>query len=235
MEIDDQKSEDSLNDAAKATGTADDKSSGDDRSNGITLSVEQYNALMDRLDELEDAELGTAVKRESAGDDVDALAQEGLRRARTTEKEVDLDKLPPQEQFNLVIETIGERYIQPLLIKMQEMTIRQEIKDLEASEEGKDFKSFEKEVYLIGRKNPTLSVREAFLLAKEKAGGKGAKDESDPLKRKELLRTLPARRFPMGEKPGQSSSISKEDRGSTRVDAATAALEAMEREGKIKF
>ena len=193
----------------------------------IELDAEQYNQLLDRLAELE---AGATMRRSrgASGDDeildVDTLAAEGREtgRRKVPEKEaeeVDWDNLSNRELVEKIVGLVNEQggaRVQKLEVAVETQRVLREIDKAEKDHE--DFWEHEEEVRKISIANPTLSIEEAYQLAKvRKARVKPAKKEGEEeviTTRTERLLKLPARQ-PLGEKPGRVAA------GATRVTAAT--------------
>jgi len=216
----------------------------------VELSGSQYNAILDRMQELEDAALQS---RRSGPRSVDELAEEVDRGGRQTErKEFDpdaLERLSNAQLAQFIMQQVNLGVGQPLLVKLEEIRVKDEIKDLrreikEDSEDGKtdDFDEHRDRIYKIASRNPNLSIREAYKLAKEEGGAKPSKrrdnekgDETPQRGRsRDALLSLPPRVNPHSEKPTHSSSSLSKSDPATRMDAAKLALEEMERKGQFK-
>jgi hypothetical protein len=200
----------------------------------VKLQPAAYNALLDRLDELEGLALSKGTPK-----NLDDLANEGTKKGeRKPLSEDDLNEMKPKEIINLVVQHINETQINPLLVKLEEMTVKQEIRELTRDGKNKDFFELKEEIYQVASRNPQLSLEEALILARQRKGyspdGKKPEgDEDDPSKKKDLLRSLPSRRVIGGEKPGASRSSASDTEPETRKDAIHLAFADMKKAGKL--
>lgn len=185
----------------------------------VTLSESQYTALLDRVAELEDVSLS---KKKDIYD-IDELAEEGKSRGVTPTKgeEIDWEVLSNKELVDKIVEAVNQGGLQ-LQTQIETQKVLREIDKAEAKHN--DFWTHEKDVRRIASNNPTLSIEEAYQLAKAgKEGEKGEKKEGEKEKevgakttRTEKLLNLPPR-IPGGEKPGVVSSSTKEGKGKSVV------------------
>ncbi len=174
----------------------------------VTLSAEQYNALLDRLDELE--ELAKKPLTQEKVSTIDELAKEVEEEKEEGPKgEIDWEQVSPEQAVEYVLSRVREEMIAPLYKEIMVERITREIEKLES--EVDDFDEYAEEVQKLMLENPRLSVKRAYLLAKAELGptkgkGKGEGEEEEELpKPKDLLRTLPPRpaaKRSSGEKPG---------------------------------
>jgi len=196
----------------------------------VELTPTQYNAMLDAIDELN--ELKSASARASVTPTVDSLAEEG--RGRVTPEGTtaeDLEEMRPRELINLILQEVDAKVSQPLMVKIEEIRVKDEIRELLKEEENKDFWDYKEEVYTIASRNPNLSIEEAYKLAKS---NKGSSKKSDGGEKENTLKTLPGRRsVPVGEKPGPSGSSITASEPETRKEAAQMAWDKMQREGKV--
>ncbi len=207
----------------------------------ITLSQAQYDALLGRLDELEDLE--EEQKKGQGGkkspENVDELIEEARKGVSEVGQKLTpeiIDQMKPTQLLRLVHQ-LNQEALLPVLSKIEELRLQREIDSITSSKEGEDFDLYKQEIYEIASKNPTLTLKQAFKLAKsenpEKATKSKEKTEEREGERKELLRTLPRRRFPSGERSGVSVSASKVSEPETRMDAAQMALDEMRKKGQL--
>ncbi len=191
----------------------------------IQLDPETYQALLNKLDDLE-------TRLESKGDDdttIDDLAKEAKEGDQVTDtkdtKDVDLEKLSQTELARHIEQSLAENLVTPLILEIQTMRLDREIDHLCRDEEYKGiFEANKKLVFEKASKNPNLSLKEACDLAFKETGKKGKNKESDKPDEKTLkgkLRHLPS---PHGEKPGQVDHVEKEE-PKTRRSAVERAVE----------
>lgn len=174
----------------------------------VSLDLDTYNALLDRIAELETISSQKTGKR-SAGEepiDLEQLAREGRQgKVEKVEKgeRVDLNAFDNQQLVEHVLDKIdqlaGPR-IQQIETAVETLRVMREIDKAESKYE--DFWDFEEKIREISTKNPTLSIDQAYKLAKgdstEKKEKKG--EEKTVTTTTEKLLKLPPRVIP-GEKP----------------------------------
>lgn len=188
----------------------------------VTLSESTYAALLDRVAELEDTSSAHPKKEVY---DVDELAEEGRRgeaKLGKVEKieEVDWEALSNKELVDRIVGSVNEAGL-GLVTKIETLKVLREINKGEAKH--KDFWEYEKDIRKIASENPTLSIEDAYQLAKAKKGdgkeekkGEEVKEVGAKTTRTEKLLNLP----PRGEKPGVVSSSTKSGQTKTLREAA---------------
>jgi len=199
----------------------------------ITLTKAQYEALLDKLDEKEDDPADD-------GDDIDSLAKEGKKSPKEPEgdkDEVDLKSLDNEELFRFIDGAVRQGYIGPLVTKLEEIDLRLQIDHLTRPTEfgGKGFTDlfdYKEEIKKIGQANPDISMEDAYLLAKQKAGKKEEKKDSEKgSKAKELRHLPPLSSAKKGggtthsEKPGVSGSATKDGEPASLKEASRLAFD----------
>jgi len=191
----------------------------------VALSPEQYNAMLDAIDELND------LKSQRQPPTVDSLANEG--RGKSTPQgpsAEDLEDLKTPDLINFILQEVETRVSQPLMVKLEEMRIKDEIRELTREGKNKDFWNYKDDIYKVASRNPNLSIEEAFMLAKTK---KGPLVEGDDGEKPKPLKNLPPRRtVPVGEKPGFSGTTVATAEPETRKAAANRAWDDLEKAGK---
>ena len=196
----------------------------------VKIPAGTYNALLDRLNELEEA-VTKAATGGKKGNEIDELADEGRGRrapqAPPAEAAVDLENVTNRDLVNMILGHVEQNMMQPILVGLEKLRIQGEIKDLNAP----DFDEYKDAIYKIASKNPTLSIKQAYKLAKEEAPAKGG-DKSETPSRRDVLTNLPPRRPTPSEKPGTSQSATRKGDPSTIKDAAMMALEDMKKAGR---
>jgi len=197
----------------------------------VELTGEQYNAILDSLDELQDLKTQLAQKTVNPPT-VDSLADEGKVKPTETAKQVDVNQLEGEALVSYLTQQIETNVAQPLLVKIEEMRINMEIKELTADGKNADFWDYKDDIYNIAARNPNLSIAEAYNLAKTSRGVVKETQGSD--KTKNIITNLPNRReVPIAEKGGVPSNSLNERVPETRQDAASDAWDELEKEGKI--
>jgi len=199
----------------------------------ITMSEEQYAALLDRVAELED--VSSSKGKEIY--DIDELAEEGKRKEVLLAKEgeeVDWENLTNKELVGRIVGAVNVAGME-LSTKVETLKVLREIDKAEGKHD--DFWKHEKEIRRIASNNPTLSIEEAYQLAKVgKEGDKkvapkeGEREEEVGAKttRTEKLLHLP----PRGEKPGVVSSSTKGSQIKTLREASDRAWDEVVGKGK---
>ena len=140
-------------------------------SQNVTLTASQYNALLDRIDELEDT---PASRTSAAGDDIDNLLDEGTTTRTpnaTPPKDVNLDNLTNTQMVEYMFQAMDATLL-PLAQQIKEQGIVIEIDQMmrETNDDGKptydDFFEYEDAIKKAAIANPQLSMRECYALAK---------------------------------------------------------------------
>lgn len=216
----------------------------DDEGDEVVLRGDQYNALLDRLQELE--ELALKGGQRGRAKTVDELADELERQPEPRRKAgVDpaaIDNMTNTDLARLILMEVNNTVAQPLLVKLEEMRVKDEIKELRGSlGEDDDFDDLREEIYKVASKNPGLSISQAYKLAKkEENPAKGKKkdedteaDADDKRKSRDNLLHLPPR-VSRGEKPTHARGASDRGNPETRTDAASRAYEDLEKQGLLK-
>lgn len=201
----------------------------------VELDPETYAAMLDRLDELE-------AKNQPPEDEVDALAQQAQPQQQKPGRAVDLNRMTNEQLAQFVATELASDVINPMLVKLSQIELRIEEKEL--GETYKDFKEFKQDTYSLLHKNPSLSLEQAYLLAKQTKGPK-AEDKTEGKERnsekqeapakKDLLRHLPPRPAIHGEKPsGAAAGATRPAKPSDVRSAAERAIEDLEIEFPVK-
>lgn len=215
--------------ASEQTKTDEGKSSSE-ASEKIELDAETYGALLDKLEELE----GELKGKGKTGDPVKDLAAEARGEGgEKKEDKVDLDSLSQAQLADYIMKGVGQRVVEPLLVQVQAVQLELEIDRLTRDEQYADiFNEHQDRVFELAGENPKLSLKQACDLALKEAGGeKKGSDKSDTTKdRDALLKHLPKRGQPQGEKPGRTGADEKKE-PEDRRSAAELAIEDLD----IKF
>lgn len=204
----------------------------------VELDVETYNALLDRVAELEDA---TAVPRRQSDEpsSVDELAEEARSRGRqpaivTPPK--DIDEMSNTQLAQYVFDTINQQAaerINKMEVSVETMRVLREIDKAEVK--YKDFWRYGDAIKEVSTANPSLSIEDAYHLAKSRSPR--AEEEGDKPQKKEPTKTekllnLPARTF--GEKPTIAASSTRDvHRQESIRSAAERAWEEQVGKGKL--
>ena len=201
----------------------------------IELTDEQYAALLERTASLEELENATKESRQKPS--LDDLVHEGTQKQKEEEKQlpVDLDELSNTQLVNVVLDVInsqaGEK-LNKMEVAVETLRIAREIDKAEVKYD--DFWIYEDAIREISMNNESLSIEDAYQLAKLKNPQKTTDGENKERKqtRTEKLLNLPPRTF--GEKPSVAvASTTSLDRGETLKSAATKAWEEVVGKGKV--
>ena len=198
----------------------------------VELSGAQYEAILDHIAALETKlmDTGTGKKEVATLDELIEEGQGGQPKAPPQgARGKPIEEMAPQEVLNMIAGMIHQNYIAPLETKVETLRIMQEIDKVAAKAGNEDFWDYAQEVKAIAIKNPTLSIQQAYRLAKTE-GTRKPKAEGDTglSKKSDLLFTLPKRpSIAGGEKPGASSTGMRGATPISRRDAAREAFDAV--------
>lgn len=199
---------------------------GEQEPQGVTLTLEQYDALLGRLEELESKPSGQR-------DDIDSLAEEGLKKreeeVRLAKEKINWDELSPTELVNKLVDLVRPDFVD-LNTKIETVKAMREIDKCE--ERHDDFWEYKDEIRRIALNNPTLSIEQAYKLAKGDRSEKKEKKEGEPERKKGLLYTLPPRGIPQGERPGVAPGSTKSSEVKTLKAATERAWDEVVGKGK---
>lgn len=221
-------------DAAKAKAQVGDK---------VELEADVYDALLSRLEQLEAESIQHETPRKGVKT-VDDLADEIERpnaRKESHAQQVGPDQINQMSNIEFgrfMLNEIHTSFFQPILVQLEQMRVTSEVEKLrtELGDED-DFEELQDQIYKVAVKNPTLSIKEAYHLAKKSQPAKGdkkgenASDDGTP--RRGLLLRLPPRVY--SERSTQARSASDKGPPETRMDAAKNALDDLEKSGQLKF
>ncbi len=197
---------------------------------GVVLSPEQYNALLDHVSTLE-AKLMERPEGQSEVRKLDQLIDEAgggqAPRGVPAPSGTAVEDMSPQQVLQQLYGAIQQNLIQPLETKIETLRIMNEIDKVSTKKGNEDFWDYAPMVKEIAIKNPTLSIQQAYNLAKTEGTRKPAgSGEGGLTKKSDLLYTLPKRPNVVGgEKPGASGSNLKGTAPLTRRDAASEAFD----------
>lgn len=180
----------------------------------VELTAEQYNALLDRIAELE----ALALKQQSQP----VVPPSSQEYGTSEEAGVDIDQMSPRELVQFINEQVSQ-IGQQLLVEIQTLKVQREIDKCEAK--YPDFWDYEEAIRAIAMENPTLSIEQAYKLAKqqmeEEARPKKAEATSSVTQR---ILKLPPKVVP-GEKPSTAPSATRKTEPRTLREAAERAWE----------
>jgi hypothetical protein len=198
----------------------------------IELDADVYEALLDRIEELE------TKPKVDADDDIDYLADEALGNQNNSPQPKPIqgqpknfDDMTRQELVNHIVSNVVAKiseFSQPLVNEVQLIKVQRETD--RAAAKYDDFEQYEKEVMHTALRHPTLTIEDAYKMVKsgkaDKAdkGSKTGDDSEGKDKRTatEKLLKLPPRRD-LGHKPSVASGTVKEAKILSLEDAISAA------------
>jgi hypothetical protein len=199
----------------------------------VELEPEQYAALLDRIEELEqksnkvvpldelvdearDVRPAPVKPVQVSEEDLDSMSNKQL--VDFIFKQADAALIPMFQQLDAKIETV--RVLREIDTIEKDPECQVEVVDEKTGEVKKrpDFMDYKDEIYQIASKNPNLSLKEAYNLAKHGSKNKPKGDKA------RTLRALPPRPV-LGERPGSPSSVVKEPNPKTVKSAAERAWE----------
>lgn len=206
----------------------------------VSLDRETYNALLDRVSELE----ALSVPPKKGKDDVvdiDELAEEGRssrKQTSTREEEVDFDSMSNTQLVQFLSQRLDEALgarLSSVETTVETLKVLREIDKAEAKHE--DFWDYKDEIKSISIRNPTLSIEEAYQLAKSgkppKEKGKEGEEKVVTTRTEKLLK-LPPR--VSGEKPtGVAPSATKTGQTKGIKSAAEKAWDDVVGKGKVEI
>jgi hypothetical protein len=202
----------------------------------VELDAEVYTALLDRLDELEASHAGKSKDKEE-GEDIDSLAQQAQPQQQQS-RQVDLERLNNQGLAAYIARELTSDVINPMLVKLSQIELRLEEKELSGQYE--DFEGVKKDTYALLHKNPSLSLEQAYHLAKTqtvKSEKQKSKTDDVPATAKGgALRHLPQRPAIHGEKPSGAAKAATQAATTykTNRSAAERAIEDLQIDFPIK-
>jgi len=189
----------------------------DQKPSTVELPAETYNALIERIGELEDQVTSVGVVQSTERSTLDELADEG----RTTKTDMprepfkNLDDMSNTEVAQYVVDEInrqaGEK-LNKVEVSIETLRVLREIDKAESKYD--DFWLYENLVKDYTMANPSMSIEDAYLLAKQKSPKQVKDEDGDKSEKKtktEKLLNLPSRAA-LGEKPGVAASSTEDSR-----------------------
>lgn len=185
----------------------------------VELTAEQYNALLDKLDEQDQLLQG----QDPEEDDVSKLAIEGTQgqAAPAPEGEVDLEKLSNTELMNSLIDHVNEKGLVPVMTMVHEIKLEMDYDRFARKHDDAD--DHRDAMFQTMIDNPKLKMEQAYTLVK---AGTPEPEPTATTERDATIRHLPPRKPPAhGEKPGAAVSTTEEGDPVTIDGAAEKAFE----------
>jgi len=213
--------------------------------NMISLTKEQYSAILDRMDELEQLALSKVEEKGSKGsrrETVDDLAEEARVGRRGREQEViNLDEMTNTELVQYLSHNLDAQVIQPLSMQIQTLKVMNEID--KAAGKHDDFFDYHDRIKEIAIENPTLSIEKAYKMAKleakeeeeeasEEAESKGKGKEKPLTKQGKGVKLLLPPRPTLGERPGTAAAATRQGPAKTTRQAAERAWDEVMGSGR---
>ncbi len=209
----------------------------------VVLTKEQYSAILDRMDELEQEASSKRSDKGSKGgrQTVDDLAREAKPRKESEEKvpPLDLEGMTNTELVQFIFRAAEEHIVQPMSVQLQTIKVMGEIDKCFAKHD--DFYDYQDRVREIAIENPTLSIEKAYKMArleadeeekdnKEKGEEKGS-DRASSKRGKGVQLLIPPRPI-LGERPGTAGAATKPGPAKTLRQAAERAWDEVVGKGR---
>ncbi len=202
---------------------------------GVFLSSEQYAALLDHVSSLEAKiinDSGPQGKKDiqNLDDLIDAGTTGADRGGKPNGQK--LEEMSPEQVVDHIAMAIHQKFIAPLEAKVETLRLMNEIDKVANAKGNEDFWEYAGRVKEIAIQNPTLSIRQAYHLAKQEGTRRPAPSGEQGLNKKsDVLYTLPPRpngktNIAGGERGGASQSTLRENKELSRRDAASEAFDA---------
>ena len=184
----------------------------------VTLSPEQYAALLDRIDEAETKSKTKVLSLDELAEEVKSKPREERRGAEPPKPAKDLNEMTNQELVDYIFQVADASItpaLQDLSTKIETVKVLNEIDKLTSKEEFKDFWDYKEEIYKRASENPQLSLEDAYYLATGKAKPK----KGTTTDKKATLLTLPPRPV-LGERPGHTKAVTTDKETGKTVRSA---------------
>lgn len=221
--------------------------------NQVVLDRDTYEALMDRIADLENAALAKprVVNLDDLVDEVKpakpARREEAVSEPGVVRLPANIEDMSNAQLVQYIMETGGGQIreeMQDMRVAIQTVSLVQEIDKCERKHD--DFWDYEPEVRKLAMENPSLSIEQAYKLAKANKGdarpSKKDGDDDDtrkPSMTEKILNLPPRRNIQSGEKPGSgvapNSTKEREDSIRTTRDAASKAWDDVVGKGKTEL
>lgn len=190
-------------------------------SNGnITLSRDEYSQMVGNMAQMQAF--------------IEAVQQQASQsQAPTPQAQVDpndIDRLSNSQMLGLIGRKVNQLIAdstQPVLQAVMTLSVKEEMREVQG--EFDDFKDFKKDVYEIASKNSTLSLRDAYLIAKANKSGKALPNDVK-MKLETPTSSAPTPKATSGERPGVGVSSLKTQHTMSVRDAAAEALKELKYE-----
>lgn len=198
---------------------------------GVFLTPEQYNALLDRVEELE----MTPPQSYDGDDDIDTLANEGLEKSTYPQQTPNksLEEMNQTELAQFILSNV-EEYGKGMATEIQTLKVLREIDKCENKYE--DFWDYEEEVHKLAVDNPTLSVEQCYKLSKKESPARDT-TTSDKTQGRQRTKTEKLLNLPSvsgtGEKPSISAGATKPGGNLSLKEAAQAAFAEVTKGGSF--
>lgn len=153
----------------------------------VTLSKTEYAEMVNKMNQMQGA-IESFLEKETEKDqrsEQEKQAQRAREEAAARGPVKDLDLMTNKEFAVALLTEVENRVARPLLQMVSTLAVKDEKRDLEkyCDKNGDKFEDYEEEVFKIATEKPTLSLMEAFKLAK--AGRKGEEKKEEKKEEKE--------------------------------------------------
>lgn len=185
----------------------------------VTMSKQEYADLMTKFTNMEDALsqlLDKELEKEQERENIKRQRSENEAAQRRAQAP-NLDELSNTDLANIIMNQVTKQVGEPLLEMIATMALKEEKKELvsDLKDEGINFKDYEEETFKVATANTSLSLKEAFYIAKRNKDG-------GTHKKKEGKEEPPA---PTGERPGAQKTHMRQGGPMSLEEAAKRALE----------
>lgn len=190
----------------------------------ITLSAEQYNALLDGLEELETLKKGGKSGKESY-ENYDDLVRAGKASRAKEEGALNLDNLSNTELAGLIEDQFSKNAITPLAVAIEGLKLDLEFIRTGGKKGFEDIEEIRDDVLKVISENPNMSVEKAYKLVRvDKPKGNKSEGDDDGREPRQIAAKLNLPGRVVGEKPGMSNTGTKKQGPVTIIDAAKEAV-----------
>jgi hypothetical protein len=193
------------------------QSNGDD----VVLRKDQYDALLDRLEELEGVQASPTAK-EANYENYDDLVQGGQQKEGEAQV-TGINEMSNEELLGFINDQFSANAVNPLATQIEGLRLDMEFLKLGGEEGFEDIETVRDKVLETIHENPNMSVEKAYKLVQVDNPKPKEGEEEEKGKGAEILRHLPER--VVSEKPGFSGDSTKEKGPETLRDAAEEAFD----------
>lgn len=149
----------------------------------VTLSKEEYAEMVGKMNQMQGAIQEFLEKETEKGQKEEQEREAQRQRAEAAQRgpQKDLDLMTNKELAMVILTEVESRMGRPLLQMVSTLAVKDEKRDLEkyCEKNGENFEEYEEEIFKIATEKPTLSLMEAYKLAKS---GRAPKAKEEPKK-----------------------------------------------------